>query len=54
MTEISNKKKKFIKRNSNQLSIEELARQTWVNSRLIGLLIDDYDVEIREKTGILL
>ena len=45
MPKISNKKKKFIKRNYKRLSIEELASQTGLRSHDIRSLIDDYDLQ---------
>ncbi|MBW1824581.1 MAG: tetratricopeptide repeat protein [Deltaproteobacteria bacterium] len=49
MPEISNKKRKFIKRNYKQLSIEELARQTGLTPHVIRSLIDEYSTEIPGK-----
>ena len=49
MPAISNKKKKFIKRNFKQLSIEELARQTGLRFHVIKLLIDEYTAEMSVK-----
>jgi tetratricopeptide (TPR) repeat protein len=46
MSKISNKKKKFIKRNYKRLSIEELASQTGLKSHDVRSLIDDYDLQV--------
>ena len=49
MPEISNKKRKFIKRNFKELPIEELARQTGLKPNVIRSLIDEYSAEIPGK-----
>ena len=49
MPEISNKKRKFIKRNFKQLSIEELAHETGLKQSVIRSLVEQYNVEIRGK-----
>lgn len=49
MTEISNKKKKFIKRNFKKLSINELARQTSLKPNVIKSLIDEYSAKTPGK-----
>ena len=49
MSKISNKKRKFIKRNLKQLSLEELARQTDLKPQVIRSLIDEYTVEMPRK-----
>jgi len=49
MSEISNKKREFIKRNFNQLSIEELVSQTGLRPHLIRSLIDEYAAEMPRK-----
>lgn len=49
MSKISNKKRKFIKRNFKDLSIEELARQTGLKPHAIRSLIDEYTVGITRK-----
>ena len=49
MPEISNKKRKFIKRNFRQLSIVELARQTGLKPHVIRSVIDEYTTEIPGK-----
>ena len=45
MTHLSNKKKKFIKRNYKQLSTEELARKTGLTPADIQSLIDEYTIK---------
>jgi len=49
MVAISNKKRKFIKKNFKHLSIEELARKTDLKPGAIRLLIDEYSAESLEK-----
>jgi len=49
MPEISNKKRKFIKRNFKQLSIEELARQTGLKPNVIRSLVDEYSAKMTGK-----
>ena len=49
MPEISNKKRKFIKRNFKQLSIEELALKTGLKPHVIKSLIDEYSAEMPRK-----
>lgn len=49
MSEISNKKKKFIKRNFKRLSIEELSLKTGLKPNVIRSLINEYNVEVLEK-----
>ncbi|MBW1824292.1 MAG: hypothetical protein JRI87_06975, partial [Deltaproteobacteria bacterium] len=49
MSEISNKKRKFIKRNFKQLSIEELVLKTGLKPGVIRSLIDEYTVELPGK-----
>ncbi|MCK5256701.1 MAG: hypothetical protein KAQ81_11800, partial [Deltaproteobacteria bacterium] len=49
MSEISNKKRKFVKRNFKRLSIEELARETGLKPDVIKSLIDEYTVEMPGK-----
>ena len=49
MPKISNKKKKFIKRNFRQLSLEELSRKTGLKPNVIRSLIDEYSAEVVEK-----
>ena len=49
MSEISRKKKKFIKKNFKKLSIEELARQTGLKPQVIRSLIDGYSAETSGK-----
>lgn len=49
MSAISNKKKKFIKRNFRKLSIEDLARQTGLKPHIIGSFINTLSSELSEK-----
>ena len=49
MTEISNKKRKFIKRNFKHLSIEELSRKTGLKSNVIKSIIAPYRAEIKKE-----
>jgi len=49
MPEIPKKKRKFIKRNFKQLSIEELSRQTDLKSHVIRALIDEYRTKMAGK-----
>jgi tetratricopeptide (TPR) repeat protein len=49
MTEISNKKRKFIKRTFKQLSIEELAQKTGLKPNVIRSLIEEYSAEMSGK-----
>ncbi len=49
MSKISNKKRKFIKRNFKRLSIEVLARETGLKPDVIKSLIDEYTVEMPGK-----
>ena len=49
MSEISNKKKKFIQRNFPKLSIEELARKTGLKPGLVRTLVEDYAAEKTRK-----
>jgi tetratricopeptide (TPR) repeat protein len=49
MSGISNKKKKFIKRNFKYLSVEELSRKTGLKPAVISSLIDHYPPEMPGK-----
>jgi len=49
MPEIPKKKRKFIKRNFKQLSIEELSRQTDLKPHVIRALIDEYRTKMAGK-----
>ncbi len=45
MPEISNKKRKFIKRNYKKLSVEEVSRQTGLKPHLIRQVVAEYNTE---------
>ncbi len=49
MVNISNKKRKFIKRRFRQISIEELVRQTGLKPHVVRSLIDEYSAEVPRK-----
>ena len=49
MATISNKKKKFIKKNFKKLSIDELSRQTNLNPSTIRSLVNQYRTDQRKK-----
>ncbi len=49
MSELSNKKRKFIKRNFKQLSLEELSLKTGLKPNLIRPLIEEYRAETPEE-----
>ena len=53
MSKISNKKRKFIKRNFKQLSLEELAHKTGLNPKTVRSLIDEYNDETSKKNHII-
>jgi tetratricopeptide (TPR) repeat protein len=50
MATISSKKKKFIKRNYKQLSIEELVQKTGLTTKVIRSLVNEYTSETQKKT----
>ena len=47
MPKISNKKRKFIKKNFKQLSVEELTRQTGLKPNIIRSLINEYRIKMK-------
>ena len=47
MSEISNKKRKFIERTFKQLSIEELASKTGLKPQVIRSIINEYSTEMQ-------
>jgi tetratricopeptide (TPR) repeat protein len=49
MPNISNKKRKFIEKNFNRLSIEELSHKTGLKSSVIKSLVDEYSAKIPSK-----